>query len=117
MNNKEKLSYKKIVLASETEDAQVSTNATILYGYEEIIRKLNEQGDKAHKKLNNAKRELLVDLLNDMGAVTEYVSEYYGFHSIGDTLKLEDVMNSFEKSLKVEIVSDYDDYIVSDDDA
>lgn len=116
MNNKEKPSYKRIVLTSESEEAQLSTNATVVIGYDEIVQKLNQKDEKSHRKINNAKKELLVDLLNDIGSVTEYVSEYYGFHGIGDCLKLEDVMNSFEKALKAEVVSDCDENIFSDDD-
>jgi hypothetical protein len=116
MNKKQKTSYKKIILASESEDTQSSTNVKPVVGYDEIIQVLNEKDEKSHRKLNNGKKELLVDLLNDIGAVTDYVSEYYGFHGIGDSLRLEDVMNNFEKSLKVEVVLDNDDYVVSDDD-
>jgi hypothetical protein len=115
MNNKEKTSYKKIVLAGEIEDTKLSTDTSVVVGYDNIVYKLNQKDEKSHRKLNNAKKELLIDLLNDIGAVTGYVTDYYGFNGVGDGLKLEDVMNSFEKSLKVEVLSDIDDYISDDD--
>jgi len=118
MNNLEKSSYKNIVLEGKIVDTQVSTDRDILIGYDAITNKLNmklEKLNNKHRVLNNSKKELLIDLLHDIGNVTEYVKEYYGFHGIGDELKLEDVMNSFEKSIKVEVVSDNDYDIISEE--
>ena len=117
MNNMKKPSYKKIVLQGDQVEMK-STEDVVIVGYDEIMNNINVKGEKLNRKakgLNNAKRELLVDLLIDVGNVTNHITEYYGFHGIGDSLQLEDVMNSFEQSLRVEVV-DYDEYFISDED-
>lgn len=119
MNNVEKSSYKNIVVEGKIIDTQVSKEKDIITGYDEIINKINmkiQKSNNKYKTLSNSKKELLTDLLNDMANITDYVKEYYGFHGIGDELLLENVMNCFEKSLQVEVVSDNDYDIVSEED-
>jgi hypothetical protein len=108
----EKTSYKNVVLVEQPTETKQSKESLCIVGYENIINSLQEIKEQAQtntsRKNNNSKKELMIDVLNDMSNVTGYVNEYYGFHGIGDELKLEDVMNSLDKSVKVEVISDND---------
>lgn len=119
MNNLEKPSYKNVVLEKPLVGVEASKDKEVLFGYNEIISEISLKKEKLHNKskgMNNSKKELLIDLLNDIGNVTDYVRQYYGFHGIGNDLRLEDVMDCFEKSLIVEVVSDNDYDMISEDD-
>lgn len=110
--NAEKTSYKNVVLVTQATESKQSNETVSIVGYENIINSLNSQKQQENinvdRKNNNSKKGLMIDILNDMATVTNYVNEYYGFHGIGDELKLEDVMDSLEKSVQVEVVSDND---------
>lgn len=115
--NTKKTSYKNIVLVEQQNETKQSNEITNIDGYENIINMLNEMKTQTHttKKLSNAKKEFMIDVINDMSNVTGFVNEYYGFHGIGNDLKLEDVLESLDKSTKVEIVSDNDYDIESEE--
>jgi hypothetical protein len=108
----EKTSYKNVVLVEQPTEIKQSKETLSIVGYENIINSLQEMKEQAQintsRKNNNSKKELMIDVLNDMSNVTGYVNEYFGFHGIGDKLKLEDVMDSLDKSVKVEVISDND---------
>jgi hypothetical protein len=108
----EKTSYKNVVLVEQPTEIKQSKESLSIVGYENIINSLQEMKEQAQintsRKNNNSKKELMIDILNDMSNVTGYVNEYFGFHGIGDELKLEDVMDSLDKSVKVEVISDND---------
>lgn len=115
-NNIDKTSYKNIILVEQPNETKESKEITNIEGYDNIINFLNEMKTKTYnKKLTNSKKELMIDVLNYMSNVTEFVNEYYGFHGIGNDLKLEDVMDSLDKSVNVEIVSENDYDIESEE--
>jgi hypothetical protein len=111
----EKPSYKNVILVEQPVETKQSTEIVHIDGYENIMNMLNEKKiqTNTNKRINNSKKELMIDVLNDMSSITGYVNEYYGCHGIGDELKLEDVMNILDKSVKVEVISDNDNDIES----
>ena len=108
--NVEKPSYKNVILVEQSLETKQCKENLSIDGYENIINSLDEMKTQMNinRRINNSKKELMIDVLNEMSNVTGYVKEYYGFHGIGDELKLEDVMNSLDKSVKVEVISDND---------
>lgn len=64
--------------------------------------------NKQLKREAMCKKELLLDMLNDIGYLTDYVKEYYGSQGIGDDLKLDEVLNAFESSIHVDVHSETD---------
>lgn len=105
-----KPSYKNVVLVEQTTETKQSKETLNIIGYENIMNSLNEQKKQTifNTRNNNSKKELMTDVLDDMSNVTGYVNEYYGFHGIGDGLRLEDIIDSLDKSVKVEVISDND---------
>lgn len=114
----EKTSYKNVVLLKQSSETTQCKETVCIEGYENIINSLADMKSQMNtdKRLNNSKKELMIDVLSNMLDVTQYVNEYYGFHGIGDELKLEDVMDSLNKSVKVEINSDNDYDVESGED-
>lgn len=120
MDSQRKPSYKSIV-SERPEYGSVPVNKGLVFTDYELIEFDIEQG-QTESLTKNARREavykkeLLLDMLNEVAYVTNYVREYYGFQGIGDDLKLEDVMNAFEASIKVDVHSDTDmDFVVSEE--
>lgn len=107
-NNTEKTSYKNVVLINQPLDTKPSKDVNVIDGYENIMSNLNEKKMTTHRKINSSQKELLVDILDVMSEVTEYVNEYFGFHGIGGELKVADVIDSLDKCVKVEVISDID---------
>lgn len=116
-NNIDKTSYKNIILLEQVnETKETKENTDNIEGYDNIINFLKEMKTQTYnKKLTNSKKELMIDVLNYMSNVTEFVNDYYGFHGIGNDLKLEDVIDSLDKSVNVEIVSENDYDIESEE--
>lgn len=108
--NMGKISYMNVVLFEQPSEIKQCKETASIEGYENIMNALDESKIqvKLNRRINNSKKELMIDTLNDMSNLTEYVNEYYGFHGIGDELKVEDVMESLDKSVKVEVISDND---------
>lgn len=64
------------------------------------------------------RKEVLLDVLNEMALLTDYVRECFGCKGVGDELKLEDVLNALETSITVEYHSDTDvDFVSEEDDS
>lgn len=106
----EKPSYKNIVLVEQTTETKQSCKETVnIIGYDNIMNSLNEQKKERigySKNCNTSKKEFMIDILDELSYVTGYVNGYYGLHGIGDELKLEDVIDSLDKSVIVEVFSD-----------
>lgn len=68
---------------------------------------------KLVKRDAKSKRDFMLDILNDMACITTYVREVYSFQGIADGLKLEDVLNAIECSIKVDMHSETDMEIIS----
>jgi hypothetical protein len=116
MEKTQKTSYKNVVV-EQGEIEKTHVKEIIFTDYENLIFPRNVQTlTKKEKSIENCKRELLLDMVNDMSSITKYIIEYYGFHGIANDLKLEHVMDTFEKTLKVEVFSDSDFDMISEDD-
>ncbi len=122
MDSQVKPSYKSIV-SDMPEFGSVPVNKGLVFTDYDLINFDTERWQTRRESMSkNARREavykkeLLLDMLNEVAYVTNYVREYYGFKGIGDELKLEDVMNAFETSIKVDVHSDADmDFVVSEE--
>lgn len=122
MDSQVKPSYKSIV-SDRPDYSGIPVNKGLVFTDYELVDFGIEQRQTKMENLSKSarkeavyKKELLLDMLNEVAYVTNYVREYYGFKGIGDELKLEDVMNAFEASIKVDVHSDADmDFIVSEE--
>lgn len=116
-----KTSYKNVLLEGENVENNITVE-NVLTNYEDIVSNIklkqcnNKTINNKSQLISNSKKEFLVDLLDDMYMVTSYVNEFYGFHGIGNNLKLEQVMDIFEKCVRVETLSDNDYETLTDDD-
>jgi hypothetical protein len=113
MDTYNKQSYKKIVIEGSNSDNVQPVKELKFSDYEDVVI---PSFTRKTRNIGSQKRELLIDMLSDIANTTSYVKERFGFHGIADELKLEDVLNAFEKSLKVEVYSDNDCEQVSEED-
>jgi hypothetical protein len=76
-----------------------------------------QSNGKQSRREATYKKELLLDMLNEIAYLTDYVKEYYGCKGIGDELKLDEVLNAFESSICVDVHSETDfDFGFSEED-
>lgn len=123
MESKPKVSYKSVVCERSVEVATGSVKELEFMNWNDLPfhnqpQLLKGKGQayanrciydsKQLKREVMCKKELLLDMLNDIGYLTEYVKDYYGSKGIGDNLKLDEVLNAFESSINVDVHSETD---------
>ena len=119
MDKETKYSYKSIVCENPIATISTDTNGLVFSDYEDVMKQVHLQTTKVEgQKLTKEtayKKELLLEMLNDLAHVTEYVREYYGSQGIGDELHLEDILNAFEDNIRVDMIQtdNENDFVVS----
>lgn len=123
MESKSKVSYKSVVCERTVEVPSVDVkelqfmdwNDLPFHNHPQLLKRQGQAfanrstyDNKQLKREAMCKKELLLDMLNEIGYLTEYVKEYYGSKGIGDDLKLDEVLNAFESSICVDVYSETD---------
>lgn len=131
MDTQAKLSYKSVVCEKPAPSLLTTRQGLFFTAWEdlpfhsqpELLRhnfctsNFSNASAKQSKREATYKKEVLLDVLNEMAYVTEYVQECFGCKGIGDELKLEDVLNALETSINVDVHSDVDiDFGISEED-
>lgn len=110
MDIEPKHSYKSIVCEKPTTTPSNVTNELVFCDYEDVMKQVHLQITQAQQKQSTKesvhKKELLLEVLNELAHVTDYVKECYGSQGIGDELRLEDILNAFEDNIRVEVQND-----------
>lgn len=107
----EKPSYKNIVLEHVSLDTQTPSKLQFV-DYNEITIPPYK---KECKMMPVGKHEFLNDLVDSIVNVTSEVVEYFSFHNIANSMTVVDILECFEHSLKVNVISDNDFDYISDD--
>lgn len=117
MELQSKMSYKSVVsekpVVSSTKcgkELQFTAWEDLPFHNQPQLLQLNHPtcSSKQSKREANYRKELLLEMLNEVAFLTDYVKEYYGSKGIGDELKLDDVLNAFDSSIHVDVNSDTD---------
>jgi hypothetical protein len=129
MECQSKVSYKSVVCEKPIVPSSTSCRELQFTAWEDLpfhehpqLLKLqpttsNHSNDKQSRREAAYKKELLLDMLNEIAYLTEYVKENYGCKGIADELKLDDVLNAFESSIHVDVHSETDfDFGFSEED-
>ncbi len=98
----DKPSYKNIVMEKEAAPLDPSAEGLQFVDYDQLYI----PSTCKVLKIPAGKRDLLVDMIDPMCHLTQNVVSYYSFHNIANNLCVSDVLDCFEASLRVEIVSD-----------
>jgi hypothetical protein len=109
----ERPSYKTVV-TDKQEVVAVGGKELVFSAYEDL--KIQTNVSDKRKSVPYAKRQFLIDLFVPFTEVTSYVNTYHGFHGVGDQLSTDKVLDVIDKCVSVELTSDSERDLGSEDD-
>jgi hypothetical protein len=108
-----KKSYKKIIMDNKT--TVPKENKIVFTSFEDIVFPSQESTIQQHT-VKSSTSQYLLDILQQVGDITQSIKEYYEFFGFANDITLSQVLDCIEKSVVVEIVSDMESENNTDDD-